>query len=93
MSGICVNPSGVYLPWWQMGGNEHGKKIPPTGRMGKVVRHDSPADNSGSSAKSFDLWLNKRLRMLYGPVLNEAIPEDLVELIETHRKSDNKSKS
>jgi hypothetical protein len=38
------------------------------------------------SAAALDHWLNEKLRMLYGPVLSEPIPDDLAQLIERHRR-------
>lgn len=37
--------------------------------------------------EAFDRWLNEKLVLLYNPVLDEPIPEDLLKLIETHRRS------
>lgn len=38
------------------------------------------------SRGTFDRWLNEKLRIIYGPVLQEPIPEHLAELIEAHRQ-------
>ena len=38
------------------------------------------------SPAALDHWLNEKLRMLYGPVLSEPIPDDLARLIEEHRR-------
>lgn len=38
-----------------------------------------------------DRWLNEKLKMLYGPVLSEPIPEQLAQLIADHRRDEGDS--
>lgn len=97
MSGACIDQSGFYLPWWRMGGNDKRKNIPQRTSTSEVARpklSDAPrgttpahASERNASTDSFDLWLNKKLTVLYGPVVDEPIPEDLVELIRSQGRS------
>ncbi|HEX6011232.1 MAG TPA: NepR family anti-sigma factor [Geminicoccaceae bacterium] len=32
--------------------------------------------------RGFDRWLNRQLRRLYDPVLTEAVPEEIIRLVE-----------
>lgn len=41
--------------------------------------------DGGVGSDAFDRWLNEKLHQLYGSVLREPIPEDLLELIEIHK--------
>ena len=61
-----------------------------------MARHRNGAGEEGlgirngqgpESAGPFDRWLNEKLVLLYNPVLDEPIPEDLLKLIESHRRS------
>jgi len=36
---------------------------------------------------AFDAWLDVRLKTLYGSVLNEPLPEDIVKLLQQRPKS------
>ena len=53
-------------------------KEPPEG--GKKSVRPRPAENA------FDLWLNRSLQELYGEIAKEAVPEELLKLIENDRK-------
>jgi Anti-sigma factor NepR len=69
-----------------MGGSksDNSKTRGPAG-LATVMRRVGPAE-PGRSPAALDRWLNEKLRMLYGPVLSEPIPDDLAQLIELHRR-------
>lgn len=46
----------------------------------KEPRRDSKS-TSGSGTAGFDSWLENKLRTAYSSVLDEPIPDDLIELI------------
>jgi len=50
---------------------------------GLGIRNGERPESSGP----FDRWLNEKLVVLYNSVLDEPIPEDLLKLINSHRRS------
>ena len=48
-----------------------------------MMESDIETDAASAPDEGFDSWLNKKLSLLYGPVLREPIPDDLVRLIES----------
>ena len=66
--------------------NDGKNKLPPvdSGIRGSVGDFDA-LDAGPAERGAFDNWLNQKLALLYGPVLREPIPDELVELIETHQ--------
>jgi len=89
MSNACTFSSGLYIPLdrWLMGRQEKGNNKAHSGRADCGSEQDRLGALDGRpSTVSIDRWLNEKLTLLYGPVLSEPIPEDLVELIETHRR-------
>lgn len=59
----------------------------------RTTRGGRPRTNSETTERfdatdGFDEWLNRNLCHLYGPVLHEPIPEDLIDLIKTHREDE-----
>lgn len=42
---------------------------------------ERPADDP-SSERAFDRWLNRQLHGLYDPVLSEAVPDEIMRLVE-----------
>jgi len=55
-----------------------GRKEPR--RDGKSANGNTPSVGSGGGA-GFDSWLESKLRTAYSSVLDEPIPDDLIELI------------
>ncbi len=54
------------------------------------VRKRKPAAKERRSSgqdPEFDAWLDVRLRSLYGSVLNEPVPEDMMKLLQQRTKS------
>ena len=51
-----------------------------------AMRSKAGAKEHEPSGQVLDHWINERLRLLYGPVLSEPIPDDLAQLIEQHRR-------
>jgi hypothetical protein len=47
----------------------------------QLPRPDGPA-RCRALEPGFDRWLNKQLHQLYDPVLTEAVPEDMMRLLE-----------
>jgi hypothetical protein len=47
----------------------------------KEPRRESKSTNGNGSTAGFDSWLENKLRTAYSSVLDEPIPEDLIELI------------
>jgi hypothetical protein len=64
-----------------------GKKI-KSSACAANSQNDWPAPAKASSQGAIDRWLNEKLQMLYGPVLSEPIPEQLVQLIAEHRRDE-----
>jgi hypothetical protein len=63
-----------------------GERVGPTGGGG-AHRHEASSEiESASPDTAFDRWLERGLKDLYQPVLDEPVPDDLVELIKKHRK-------
>jgi hypothetical protein len=64
-------------------------------RMVRAVLDSAQWEDAGPEAdlsrSAFDRWLNEKLRIIYGPVLQEPIPEQLAELIEAHRRRQEES--
>jgi hypothetical protein len=59
----------------------------PKGRSGKGKKGSMEATAEPSTPdRAFDRWLERGLKDLYAPVLDEPVPDDLVELIRKHRK-------
>ena len=50
----------------------------------RPARGGDPA--GATKPEPFDLWLKRGLHQIYDDVANEPIPEDLLNLIEEHRK-------
>lgn len=69
-----------------MGGSSsnNGKARGPAGAA--IATRKTGAKKHEPSAPALDHWINDRLRMLYGPVLSEPIPDDLAQVIERHRR-------
>jgi Anti-sigma factor NepR len=71
-----------------MGGSKSGNN--KTGgaavRAAVTQRERGGATEPELSPAALDRWLNEKLRVLYGPVLSEPIPDDLAQLIELHRR-------
>lgn len=54
------------------------------------VRKRKPATKERRSNEldpEFDAWLDVRLKSLYGSVLNEPVPEDMMKLLQQRRKA------
>jgi anti-sigma factor NepR-like protein len=83
-SACCIHPR--LFDGSLMGGSkgENSKTHEPAGLA--TVIHRVKATEPGRSPADLDRWLNEKLRMLYGPVLSEPIPDDLARLIELHRR-------
>jgi hypothetical protein len=47
----------------------------------KEPRRDSKPTNGNGGGAGFDSWLESKLRNAYSSVLDEPIPDDLIELI------------
>jgi hypothetical protein len=91
MSSACIQPQ-IYIF-----GLEKSLRAELRSVSGKKVRCCACAANShnGRTAPTkvgpqaaIDRWLNEKLQMLYGPVLSEPIPEQLVQLITEHRRNE-----
>lgn len=61
----------------------------------KVRRAEAERPSPGGQARrrnaldaGFDRWLNKQLHQIYDPVLSEAVPEDMMRLLEELDQSD-----
>ena len=69
--------------------DEHEKAMSPLlpGERGRSSALTESARKGKDLATPFDRWLNAKLSELYGPVLREPIPDELVKLIEAHRGS------
>jgi len=52
---------------------------------------DMPNDRGngprGDPPDAFDTWLDRRLRSLYRTVLNEPLPDEILDLLEKKRRS------
>lgn len=55
-------------------------------RLGKKRVADMNARGKPKSDPVFDGWLNHHLSRLYGPVLDEPVPESLLKLLEERLK-------
>ena len=71
-----------------MGGSksDNSKTRGAAGRASMMLRNRVGATEPEPSPAALDRWLNEKLRVLYGPVLSEPIPDDLAQLIELHRR-------
>lgn len=90
MSSACIQPQ-IYIF-----GLEKSSRADFRGASGSKARTSACAANSqndwtappkAASQAAIDRWLNEKLQMLYGPVLSEPIPEQLVQLIAEHRRN------
>jgi hypothetical protein len=91
MTSACLNPPGLFFRLDRAMGRPNNKERDnnKTGREGVraavTERERGEATEPEPSAAALDRWLNEKLRVLYGPVLSEPIPDDLARLIELHR--------
>jgi Anti-sigma factor NepR len=53
-------------------------------RKRKPAVKDEPA---GEADPAFDSWLDVRLKSMYGSVLNEPVPDDMIKLLQQRPKS------
>jgi hypothetical protein len=90
MTSACLNSPGLFfrLDRSPMGGsNSDNNKTSRAGvRAAVTERERGEATEPEPSVAALDRWLNEKLRVLYGPVLSEPIPDDLARLIEFHRR-------
>jgi hypothetical protein len=90
MSSACIQPP-IYIFTL-----EKSSRADFRGVSGNKIKTSACAANSqkdwtapkASSQGAIDRWLNEKLQMLYGPVLSEPIPEQLVQLIAEHRRDE-----
>jgi hypothetical protein len=89
MTSACLNPPALFfrLDRSAMGGsNSDNNKTGRAGVRAVTERERGEATEPEPSVAALDRWLNEKLRVLYGPVLSESIPDDLARLIELHRR-------
>lgn len=90
MTGACVYPLSFYFRVARsiMDDQKKDTKVPAHGwRVHVTEGGRSGRDRDEISLTPFDQWLNDKLIELYGPVLREPIPDDLIELLQAHRRS------
>ena len=88
MGSACCVQSITLFDGSPMGGSKSdNSKTRGPGGPAVATRNRAGATEHEPSPSALDRWLNERLRVLYGPVLSEPIPDDLAQLIELHRRN------
>ena len=89
-SACCIHPVAFFDGSPMRGSRSDNDKA--RGLAGSDVAMRSKAGaREHASGPALDRWINERLRLLYGPVLSESIPDDLAQLIERHRRRNHPS--
>ena len=90
MRGACSYPTGFLLILSRsMGGPNDSEKENGADQSARCTGTNPRSPSQATERRVSrvpDHWLNEKLRALYGPVLGEPIPHDIIELIEAHRR-------
>lgn len=63
------------------------RSSPRKERMSRDERSITTVKADKTEQENFQRWVNDQLRKLYDPVLDEPIPDAMLELLRKHRRS------